>query len=70
MHENGIAISDELDHLFQLGPFLVLPRRLILEHPIDVDASKLADSVLIEGTDSHISNALTRHEALLPVSSD
>jgi hypothetical protein len=67
MHENGIAISDELDHLLQFGPVLILSRRLILEHPVDLDASKLTDSVLIESTHPHISNSLTRHEALLPV---
>jgi hypothetical protein len=70
MHENDIAVSDEANHLLELGPVLILPRRLILKYPIDVDASKLTDGVLIESADSHISNTLTRHESLLPVLSD
>jgi hypothetical protein len=35
MSENSIAVSDELDHLLQLGPVLILPRRPIMNPSVD-----------------------------------
>lgn len=56
--------ANELDHLFQFRPSEILPRRLIHEHPVEVNTIKLTAGVLIQNADSYISISLARHEAL------
>jgi len=63
MNDNGIALANKTDPLFEFGPMNIFPGRLVREDPIDRDLFELALRILIKSTDANITNAVTVQNA-------
>ncbi len=61
MNHQGVALADVVEQRFKLRALRVLARRLVDEHLADLNAFKLSIRVLVERTDSYVTNPLSVH---------
>jgi len=62
---HGVAVADEGEHRRQLRPVEVLAGDMVGEGPVDLDALELPISILLQGADPDVADALTVDARLL-----
>jgi len=64
MDEYGVAVAHKAQQRIALRSLRVFPRRLVGKGAVERDSVELALGILLEATDPHIAEPLTKHGGL------
>jgi hypothetical protein len=67
VHDHGIALTDERQHGFKLGPVDIFARGLVGKNPVERNTVQLAIDILIECTDPDVTDPLALHRRHQPI---